>query len=129
MSSSMKKVISTTKAPAAIGPYSQAIEINNMVYTSGVIPINPEDGSIVEGDIKLQAERVLKSLSALLKDCGTSLDNVVKTTVFIKNMNDFAAMNEVYARYFTNNCPARSCVEVARLPKDVLIEIEAVASL
>jgi 2-iminobutanoate/2-iminopropanoate deaminase len=129
MNSSMKKVISTTKAPAAIGPYSQAIEINNMVYTSGVIPINPEDGSIIEGDIKVQAERVLKSLSALLKDCGTSLDNVVKTTVFIKNMNDFAAMNEVYARYFTNNCPARSCVEVARLPKDVLIEIEAIASL
>ncbi len=129
MNSSMKKVISTTKAPAAIGPYSQAIEINNMVYTSGVIPINPEDGSIVEGDIKVQAERVLKSLSALLKDCGTSLDNVVKTTVFIKNMNDFAAMNEVYARYFTNNCPARSCVEVARLPKDVLIEIEAIASM
>lgn len=129
MSSSMKKVISTTKAPAAIGPYSQAIEINNMVYTSGVIPINPEDGSIVEGDIKVQAERVLKSLSALLKDCGSSLDNVVKTTVFIKNMNDFAAMNEVYAQYFTNNCPARSCVEVARLPKDVLIEIEAIASL
>ena len=129
MNTSMKKVISTTKAPAAIGPYSQAIEINSMVYTSGVIPINPEDGSIVEGDIKVQAERVLKSLSALLQDCGTSLDNVIKTTVFIKNMNDFAAMNEVYAQYFTNNCPARSCVEVARLPKDVLIEIEAIASL
>lgn len=125
----MKKVISTTKAPAAIGPYSQAIEINNMVYTSGVIPINPEDGSLVEGDIKVQAERVLKSLSALLQSCGTGLDNVVKTTVFIKNMGDFAAMNEVYARYFTNNCPARSCVEVARLPKDVLIEIEAIAAL
>ncbi len=129
MNTSMKKVISTTKAPAAIGPYSQAIEINNMVYTSGVIPINPEDGSIVEGDIKVQAERVLNSLSALLKDCGSGLDNVIKTTVFIKNMNDFAAMNEVYAQYFTNNCPARSCVEVARLPKDVLIEIEAIASL
>lgn len=125
----MKKVISTTKAPAAIGPYSQAIEINNMVYTSGVIPINPEDGTLVEGDIKVQAERVLKSLSALLESCGTNLDNVVKTTVFIKNMEDFAAMNEVYARFFTNNCPARSCVEVARLPKDVLIEIEAIAAL
>ncbi len=129
MNTNKKKVISTTNAPAAIGPYSQAIEINNMIYTSGVIPINPEDGNIVEGDIKVQAERVLKSLSALLNDCGTSLDNVVKTTVFIKNMNDFAALNEVYARYFTNNCPARSCVEVARLPKDVLIEIEAIASL
>ncbi|WFR57821.1 RidA family protein [Anaerocolumna sp. AGMB13025] len=125
----MKKVISTTKAPAAIGPYSQAIEINNMIYTSGVIPINPEDGILVEGDIKVQAERVLLSLSELLKASGTSLDNVVKTTVFIKNMEDFAAMNEVYARFFTNNCPARSCVEVARLPKDVLIEIEAIAAL
>ncbi|QHQ60013.1 hypothetical protein Ana3638_03805 [Anaerocolumna sedimenticola] len=125
----MKKVISTTKAPAAIGPYSQAIEINNMVYTSGVIPINPEDGTIVEGDITVQAERVLKSLSALLESCGTSMDHVVKTTVFIKNMNDFAAMNEVYAKFFTKDCPARSCVEVARLPKDVLIEIEAIAAL
>lgn len=129
MNSNMKKIISTTKAPAAIGPYSQAIEINNMVYTSGVIPINPEDGTIAEGDIKVQAERVLTSLSALLSDCGTSLDNVIKTTVFIKDMNDFAAMNEVYSKYFTSNCPARSCVEVARLPKDVLIEIEAIASL
>ncbi len=125
----MKKVISTTKAPAAIGPYSQAIEINNMVYTSGVIPINPEDGKLVEGDIKVQADRVLKSLSALLEACGTGMDRVVKTTVFIKNMDDFAAMNEVYTRYFTKDCPARSCVEVARLPKDVLIEIEAIASL
>ena len=125
----MKKVISTTKAPAAIGPYSQAIEINNMVYTSGVIPINPENGTIVEGDITVQAERVLKSLSALLESCGTNMDNVVKTTVFIKNMNDFAAVNEVYARFFTKDCPARSCVEVARLPKDVLIEIEAIAAL
>lgn len=129
MNSNMKKIISTTKAPAAIGPYSQAIEINNMIYTSGVIPINPEDGTIAEGDIKVQAERVLTSLSALLNDCGTSLDNVIKTTVFIKDMNDFAAMNEVYSKYFTSNCPARSCVEVARLPKDVLIEIEAIASL
>jgi 2-iminobutanoate/2-iminopropanoate deaminase len=83
----------------------------------------------VEGDIKVQAERVLTSLSALLESCGTSLDNVVKTTVFIKNMEDFAVLNEVYARFFTNNCPARSCVEVARLPKDVLIEIEAIAVL
>lgn len=123
----MKKIISTTKAPAAIGPYSQAVEINNMVYTSGVIPINPEDGSLVTGDIKEQADRVLKSLSALLEDSGTSMDKVIKTTVFIKNMGDFATMNEIYAKYFTQNCPARSCVEVARLPKDVLIEIEAIA--
>lgn len=123
----MKKIISTSNAPAAIGPYSQAVEVNNMVFTSGVIPINPEDGNLVVGDIKVQAERVLTSLAALLKDSGTSMDNVVKTTVFIKDMNDFGTMNEVYARFFTNNCPARSCVEVARLPKDVLIEIEAVA--
>lgn len=125
----MKKIVSTTNAPAAIGPYSQAVIINNMVYTSGVIPINPEDGTIVEGDIKKQAERVLKSLSALLKDSGSDLTKVVKTTVFIKNMEDFPMINEVYASYFTENYPARSCVEVARLPKDVLIEVEAVAYL
>ncbi|WOO38875.1 RidA family protein [Anaerocolumna sp. AGMB13020] len=125
----MKKIVSTTNAPAAIGPYSQAVIINNMVYTSGVIPINPEDGTIVEGDIKKQAERVLKSLSALLKDSGSDLTKVVKTTVFIKNMEDFPTINEVYASYFTENYPARSCVEVARLPKDVLIEVEAVAYL
>ena len=125
----MKKIVSTTNAPAAIGPYSQAVIINNMVYTSGVIPINPEDGTIVEGDIKKQAERVLKSLSALLKDSGSDLTKVVKTTVFIKNMEDFPIINEVYASYFTENYPARSCVEVARLPKDVLIEVEAVAYL
>jgi 2-iminobutanoate/2-iminopropanoate deaminase len=125
----MKKIISTANAPAAIGPYSQAVVINDIVYTSGVIPINPEDGSLVSGDIKEQAERVLKNLSALLESCGTSLDKVIKTTVFIKNMDDFAALNEVYAKYFTKNFPARSCVEVARLPKDVLVEIEAIAEL
>jgi 2-iminobutanoate/2-iminopropanoate deaminase len=125
----MKKIISTTKAPAAIGPYSQAVEINNMIYTSGVIPINPEDGTIVAGDITVQADRVLMSLSALLSESGTSLDKVIKTTVFIKNMDDFAKLNEVYAKYFTKACPARSCVEVARLPKDVLVEIEAIAYL
>jgi 2-iminobutanoate/2-iminopropanoate deaminase len=126
---SMKKIISTSNAPAAIGPYSQAVVINDMVYTSGVIPINPEDGTIVESDIKKQTERVLKSLSALLKDSGTDLGKVIKTTVFIKNMEDFPLVNEVYASFFTDNYPARSCVEVARLPKDVLIEIEAVAYL
>lgn len=125
----MKKIISTTKAPAAIGPYSQAVEINNMIYTSGVIPINPEDGSLVTGDITAQAERVLSNMSALLEASGTSMDKVIKTTVFIKDMNDFAALNEVYAKYFTKDFPARSCVEVARLPKDVLVEIEAIASL
>lgn len=125
----MKEIISTTNAPAAIGPYSQAVTINNLVYTSGVIPINPLDGTVVEGGIKEQADRVLTNLSALLESCGSSLDKVVKTTVFIKDMNDFAALNEVYATYFTKDYPARSCVEVARLPKDVLVEIEAIALL
>lgn len=123
----MKKIISTAKAPQAIGPYSQAIEINGLVFTSGVIPINPEDGSLINGTIEEQTERVLKSLDALLTDAGTSMDKVIKTTVFIKNMNDFSKVNEVYEKYFTKDFPARSCVEVARLPKDVLIEIEAIA--
>ncbi|MFV0343675.1 MAG: RidA family protein [Anaerocolumna sp.] len=125
----MKEIISTTKAPAAIGPYSQAVSINNLVYTSGVIPINPADGTVVEGGMKEQADRVLSNLSALLESCGSSLDKVIKTTVFIKDMNEFAALNEVYATYFTGDYPARSCVEVARLPKDVLVEIEAIAQL
>jgi 2-iminobutanoate/2-iminopropanoate deaminase len=122
----MKKVISTPKAPAAIGPYSQAIEVNGMVYTSGVIPVNPESGAIPEGS-KAQAEQALTNLSNLLEAAGTSMDNVVKTTVFIKEMDDFGTINEVYAGFFTGTFPARSCVEVARLPKDVLLEIEAVA--
>lgn len=125
----MKEIISTTKAPAAIGPYSQAVSINNLVYTSGVIPINPADGTVVEGGMKEQADRVLSNLSALLESCGSSLDKVIKTTVFIKDMNEFAALNEVYATYFIGDYPARSCVEVARLPKDVLVEIEAIAQL
>lgn len=123
----MKKVISTDKAPKAIGPYSQAIEFNNMVYTSGVIPVNPETNELVTGSIELQAEQAIKNLAALLVEAGSSVDNVIKTTVFIKDMNDFAKVNEIYATYFTKECPARSCVEVARLPKDVLIEIEAIA--
>jgi 2-iminobutanoate/2-iminopropanoate deaminase len=122
----MKKIISTDKAPAAIGPYSQAIEVNGMVYTSGVIPVNPATGDIPEG-IEAQANQAIGNLCALLKEAGTSADNVVKTTVFIKEMDDFAKVNAVYSEYFTENCPARSCVEVARLPKDVLIEIEAIA--
>jgi 2-iminobutanoate/2-iminopropanoate deaminase len=123
----MKKAISTDKAPAAIGPYSQAIEVNEMVYTSGVIPVDPATGVIPEG-AKAQAEQAISNLCALLEASGTSAENVVKTTVFIKDMNDFGTINEVYARYFTGTYPARSCVEVARLPKDVLIEIEAVAT-
>ena len=122
----MKKIISTDKAPAAIGPYSQAIEVNNMVFTSGVIPINPATGELVTGTIEEQAEQAIGNLAALLKESGVAMENVVKTTVFIKDMNDFAKINEVYAKYFTSQFPARSCVEVARLPKDVLIEIEAI---
>ena len=121
----MKKVISTQKA-AAIGPYSQAIEVNGMVYTSGVIPVIPETGEIPEGSTE-QAKQALTNLSNLLEAAGTSMNNVVKTTVFIKEMNDFAAINEVYATFFEGEFPARSCVEVARLPKDVMLEIEAIA--
>lgn len=122
----MKKIISTDKAPAAIGPYSQAIEVNGLIYTSGVIPVNPKTGETPEG-IEAQAKQALDNLKGLLEAGNTSLDKVVKTTVFIKNMNDFAKINEIYSTYFTDDYPARSCVEVARLPKDVLLEIEAIA--
>lgn len=123
----MKNVISTDKAPAAIGPYSQAIEVNGMVYTSGIIPVVPETGEIPKGSVA-QAKQALTNLSNLLLAAGSSMDQVVKTTVFIKEMNDFSAINEVYATFFTGTFPARSCVEVARLPKDVMLEIEAVAT-
>ena len=123
----MKKVISTEKAPAAIGPYSQAIEVNGMVYTSGIIPVVPETGEIPEGSVA-QAKQALTNLSNLLEAAGTNMDNVVKTTVFIKEMNDFSAINDVYKTFFTADFPSRSCVEVARLPKDVMLEIEAIAN-
>ena len=123
----MKNVIATDKAPAAIGPYSQAIEVNGMVYTSGIIPVDPATGEIPEG-AAAQADRVFKSMTALLESAGTSMKNVVKTTVFIKNMEDFAAINEVYAKYFPEPFPARSRIEVARIPKDVLLEAEAIAT-
>ena len=123
----MKKVISTTNAPAAIGPYSQAIEANGFVFASGQIPVNPETGEIPEG-IEAQAEQAMKNVKNLLEAAGTSVDQVVKTGVFIKNMDDFATINGIYAKYFAKDCPARSCVEVARLPKDVLIEIEAIVA-
>lgn len=122
----MKTIISTEKAPSAIGPYSQAIEVNGLVFTSGVIPVVPETGVIPEG-IEAQADQAIKNLVELVKASGSTAEKVIKTTVFIKNMNDFAKINEIYAKYFTENFPARSCVEVARLPKDVLIEIEAIA--
>lgn len=122
----MKKIISTDKAPAAIGPYSQAIEVNGMIFTSGVIPVNPTTGEIPEG-IEAQSDQAIGNLAALLKESGVSTDDVVKTTVFIKNMDDFGKINEIYSKYFTKDCPTRSCVEVARLPKDVLIEIDSIA--
>ena len=121
----MKKVITTDKAPAAIGPYSQAIEVNGMVYTSGIIPVDPATGNIPEGSVA-QAEQAFTNLKNLLEAAGTDISQVVKTTVFIKEMNDFGAINEVYAKYFTEPYPSRSCVEVARLPKDVMLEIEAI---
>ena len=122
----MKNIISTDKAPAAIGPYSQAIEVNGMVYTSGMIPVSPATGEIPEGTVA-QANQALTNLKNLLEAAGTSMENVIKTTVFIKEMNEFGTINEVYKEYFTSEFPARSCVEVARLPKDVLLEIDAIA--
>lgn len=122
----MKQVISTSNAPAAIGPYSQAIEVNGMVYTSGQIPVNPATGEIADS-IEGQARQVMENVKNLLEAAGTNMGNVVKTTVFIKDMNDFGKINEIYAEYFEGACPARSCVEVARLPKNVLMEMEAVA--
>ena len=122
----MKKVIATDQAPAAIGPYSQAVEVNGMVYTSGIIPLDPATGNIPEGTLA-QAEHAFTNLKHLLETAGTGMDQVVKTTVFIKEMNDFGAINEVYAQYFSEPFPSRSCVEVARLPKDVMLEIEAIA--
>ena len=122
----MKKIISTQKAPAAIGPYSQAIEVNGLLFTSGVIPIVPATGELAVGGIEAQAEQAIGNLAALTEAAGAKIENTIKTTVFIKNMDDFAKVNEIYAKYFTTDFPARSCVEVARLPKDVLIEIEAI---
>ena len=123
------KAVSTEKAPAAIGPYSQAQIVGNLVYTSGQIPINPATNTIEAVTIEDQTRQVIVNLAEVLKAAGTGLDRVVKTTVFIKDMNDFAALNAVYAELFGANKPARSCVEVARLPKDVKVEIECVATL
>jgi 2-iminobutanoate/2-iminopropanoate deaminase len=120
------KTVQTNQAPAAIGPYSQGIIVNNMFYSSGQIPLTA-DGVLVTGDIKEQAHQVFQNLQAVLTAAGATFETVVKTTVFIKSMDDFAALNEVYGEYFSIHKPARSCVEVARLPKDVLVEIEVVA--
>ncbi|HET9526608.1 MAG TPA: RidA family protein [Pyrinomonadaceae bacterium] len=122
-----REPIKTSNAPAALGPYSQAIKVGEFVYTSGQVAIDPATGEFIGGGIAEQTERVLKNVSAVLEAAGSSLDQVVKTLVFLADMDDFAAMNEVYARFFTGAPPARSTVQAARLPKDALIEIEAVA--
>lgn len=122
------KTVATNKAPAAIGPYSQAQIVGNLVFCSGQIPVIPETGELAQG-LEAQANQVFKNIAALLSAAGSDISKVVKTTVFIKNMDDFGAINAIYARYFTEPFPARSCVEVARLPKDVLLECEAIAEL
>jgi len=124
----MREIISTDKAPGAIGPYSQAIKTGGMVYCSGQIPIDPVTGEFVSNDITEQTDQVLKNLSAVLEAAGSSLGNVVKTTVFLADMSDFAAMNEIYASYFGENKPARATVQAARLPREAKVEIECIAT-
>ncbi|HTZ97343.1 MAG TPA: RidA family protein [Terriglobales bacterium] len=123
----MRDVISTKDAPQAIGPYSQAIRANGFVFVSGQVAIDPVTQQVINGDVAGQTDRVLKNLTAILRAAGTGLEKVVRCTVFLKNMGDFTAMNEVYGKYFTSAPPARSTVEVARLPKDVLVEIDVIA--
>jgi len=124
-----KEVISTEGAPKAIGPYSQAIRAGGFLFTSGQVAIDPATQQVIAGDVAAQTDRVLKNVGAILKEAGSGFEKIVRCTVFLKNMGDFGAMNEVYARYFTQAPPARSTVEVARLPKDVLVEIDAIALL
>ena len=123
----MREVIATDHAPKAIGPYSQAIRAQGLLFTSGQVAIDPATQQVITGDVSAQTERVMKNLSAILEASGCSLEKVLRCTVFLKNMGDFAAMNEVYGRYFKQSPPARSTVEVARLPKDVLVEIDVIA--
>lgn len=123
----MKEIIATENAPGAIGPYSQAVKVNNFVFCSGQIPIDPQTGAFVSGEVAEQTEQVFKNLIAVLEAAQTDLSNVVKTTVFLADMNDFAAMNDVYARYFGENKPARATVQAARLPRDARVEIECIA--
>lgn len=123
----MKEIISTENAPGAIGPYSQAVRTGNMIFCSGQIPIDPATGEFVSDNVAEQTEQVLQNLNAVLEAAGSSLNNVVKTTVFLADMNDFVAMNEVYARFFSENKPARATVQAARLPKDARVEIDCIA--
>jgi 2-iminobutanoate/2-iminopropanoate deaminase len=125
----MRKIISTEQAPKAIGPYSQDVVSNGIAYLSGQIPNDPVTGQLVEGDIAAQTERVLQNLKAVLEACGASMESVLKVSVFLKDMADFPKMNEVYGRYFASNPPARSTVQAARLPRDVSVEIDAIASV
>lgn len=124
----MKEIITTSNAPGAIGPYSQAVKVGGMVYCSGQIPIDPATGEFVSAEVAEQTDQVLKNLAAVLEAAGSGLHNVVKTTVFLADMNDFAEMNEVYGRYFNENKPARATVQAARLPSDARVEIECVAT-
>lgn len=123
----MRKAVTTSKAPKAIGPYSQAVKCNGLIFVSGQVAIDPATQQVIEGDVAAQTERVMKNLSAILAASGSKLDQVLRSTVFLKNIDDFAAMNAVYAKYFKAEPPARSTVEVARLPKDVLVEIDVIA--
>jgi 2-iminobutanoate/2-iminopropanoate deaminase len=123
----MKNIISTDRAPKAIGPYSQAVVANGFAFLSGQIPLDPATNQLIEGDIAQQTERVIENLAAVLEACGSSLGQVVKTTVFLKDMAEFSKMNEVYGRYFLHNPPARATVEAARLPRDVRVEIDCIA--
>jgi 2-iminobutanoate/2-iminopropanoate deaminase len=125
----MREIVSTEQAPKAIGPYSQAVVSNGVAYLSGQIPLDPATGQLVDGDIAAQTERVLQNLKAVLEACGASMESVLKTTVYLKDMADFPKMNEVYARCFASNPPARSTVQAARLPRDVSVEIDAIASV
>jgi len=124
----MKTIVDTGSAPKAIGPYSQAVVWNGLVFLSGQIAVDPATNTLIEGDIAAQTARVLDNVKAVLEACGSSLDRVLKTTVYLKDMGEFARMNEVYARYFSENYPARSTVEVARLPRDVRVEIDVIAA-
>jgi 2-iminobutanoate/2-iminopropanoate deaminase len=124
----VKEIISTDKGPKAIGPYSQAVKANGFIFTAGQVAFDPATGQLVEGDVARQTARVLENLKAIVEASGSSLDRAVKATVYLKDMNDFAAMNEVYARYFPSNPPARSTVEAARLPRDVRVEIDLIVA-
>ncbi|MBU3160123.1 RidA family protein [Clostridium frigoris] len=122
-----KLIINTKKAPAALGPYSQAVKVGNVLYTSGQLAINPANGEFINDDIKKATAQSLDNVKAILEEAGSSLDKVVKTLVFLKDINDFDSMNEIYSKYFTTNLPARSCIQAGKLPKDALVEIEVIA--